>query len=468
MRIAVVGGGISGLSAAYRLLEARPDCEVTLFEHSARLGGVVESRLHQGVLCELGPDSMLRKPALMRLIGDLNLDTEVVETQEPARRALVVRAGRLFPIPEGFYLLAPGRLGPFLRSPLISLRGKLRMALDLVLPARGADAPEESLAQFVVRRLGRECLQRLAQPLVAGITTADPEQLSVAAVFPQLVRMERRHRSLLMAMRARSAESPASGARYGLFVSFAGGMSRLVDRLGQALEAHPRFHLQRLRAVTALTREPGPASSSRSDSGFVLQTSQGPWAADRVVLALPAPRLATLVHDLDSELARQLSMIPYASVATVTLAWPRAACRAYPQAAGFVVPAVESSGVIAATFVDRKFAHRAPSDQIVVRAFIGGALDASALDADDQALSQLAARELARLLGIDRAPLWSVVARHPSSMPQYTLGHRERVAALRSRLTALPGLALLGNGFDGIGIGDLCAASDRLAEAWQG
>jgi oxygen-dependent protoporphyrinogen oxidase len=461
MRIAVVGGGISGLSAAYRLLEARPDCDVTLFEQSARLGGVVESRLHQGVLCELGPDSMLRKPALMRLIGDLDLDAEVVETQEPARRALVVRAGRLLPIPEGFYLLAPGRLGPFLRSPLISLRGKLRMALDLVLPARGADAPEESLAQFVVRRLGRECLQRLAQPLVAGITTADPELLSVAAVFPQLVQMERRHRSLLMAMRARSAESPASGARYGLFVSFAGGMSRLVERLGQALDAHPRFHLQRLRAVTALTREPRTATS------FVLQTSQGPWAADRVVLALPAPRLATLVLDLDSALARQLGMIPYASVATVTLAWPRAACSAYPQAAGFVVPAVESRGVIAATFVDRKFAHRAPSDQIVVRAFIGGALDASALDADDQALSQLASRELARLLGIDREPLWSVVARHPSSMPQYTLGHRERVAALQSRLTALPGLALLGNGFDGIGLGDLCAASDRLAEAWR-
>jgi len=470
MRIAVVGGGISGLAAAYRLRQALPQARLTIFEAAPQWGGVIASRRRQGALCELGPDSLLRKPAALSLIHDLGLDDELRATRPEARRALIVHGQELLPIPEGFYLLAPGRIWPFLRSPLVSVRGKLRMALDLLLPARDPAAPDESLAGFVRRRLGAEALARLAQPLVAGITTADPEQLSVAAVFPQLIAMESRHRSLLMAMRARLHDSPASGARYGLFATLAGGMQRLTDALVASLASTPEVcTLRHSTAVTAL--ECSAAGARRTGNPALpavrLTTAHGPWQGERVVLALPAHASARLVRGLDGPLADLLDSIPYAPVATVNLAWPRSACLGLPAAAGFVVPAAEGRALLAATFADQKFDGRAAPGQMLVRAFLGGALRPQLVAHSDDELAVIATREVAELLHIAVPPLWSLVARYPQAMPQYTVGHQRRLAAIETRAAAHPPLALLGNGFTGIGIGDLCAAADALSRRWR-
>jgi len=467
MRIAVVGGGISGLAAAYRLRQALPQARLTVFEAGPRWGGVIASRHLHGALCELGPDSLLRKPAALALIHDLGLDGELLETRRGARRALIVQGQELLPIPEGFYLLAPGRLWPFLRSPLLSPLGKLRMALDLLLPARAHDAPDESLAGFVRRRLGAEALERLAQPLVAGITTADPELLSVAAVFPQLVAMESRHRSLLVAMRDRLRESPASGARYGLFITLAGGMQRLTDALVASLALTPAVcTLQASSAITALefTTPPRPV---HPHPAVRLTTTHGSWEGDRVVLALPAHASARLLERTDPALAALLASIPYAPVATVNLGWPRSHCPRLPEAAGFVVPAVEGRALIAATFADRKFAGRAAPDQVLVRAFLGGALRPEVLALADDELAAVAAHEVAELLRIAAPPAWSLVARYPQAMPQYTVGHQARLAAIAARAARHAQLALLGNGFTGIGIGELCAAADALCRRWK-
>jgi oxygen-dependent protoporphyrinogen oxidase len=457
MRICIVGGGIGGLACAYRLRQRLPSADITVLEAGEAWGGVARSERAEGMLLELGPDALLRtKPAGLRLIEDIGLGEQVVSTRPEARRSLIARGNRLVPVPEGLYLLAPGRWLPFLGSPLMSWPGKLRMALDLVLPRRAADAPEESLAQFVRRRLGREALARIAQPLVAGITTADPERLSVAAAFPQLLEMEREHRSLLLAMRARVAEAPASGARYGLFISLADGMGSLVERLAA-----------RLRESCALRLRARVESIARVGDGFRLTIAGEELGCDRLVLALPANAAARATGALDAELATALAAIPYAGVAIANLAWDRADC-APPEAAGFVVPACEGRRLIAASFVDRKFAGRVPEGRTLIRAFFGGALDQAALALSDGELVAAACRDLRDLVGAIGPPSFARISRWPQAMPQHELGHLGRVRAIRARESALPGLALIGNGYEGVGIPDLCAQAEALAERWAG
>ncbi len=480
-RIVVVGGGIGGLAVAFRLRRRLPDASITILEASPRWGGLLwSSRETAGratdagawaevsgeLLLEHGADAFLRtKPAGMRLVEDLGLSDELVSTRPEARRSLIARGWDLHPVPDGFYLLAPGRWLPFLASPLVSWPGKLRMMIDLVLPRRAADAPDESLAALVRRRLGREALARLAQPLVGGIHTADPELLSVAAAMPQIAEMERAHRSLSLAARARAREAPASGARYGLFASLRGGLGRLIERLVEQLslpeagiDAGRACELRLGTSVTAIERwAPG------AGSGFRIMTDQGTIQADIVVVAGPAHVAAALCRPVDASLADELGAIRYHDVATINLAWPRAAIARLPEAAGFVVPAVEGRELIAASFVDRKFAGRVPDGIALIRAFVGGALRPGALAHDDQALVRIAVEELGRWLGIASPPLFARVSRMPRSMPQYDLGHLARVAAIRARERAVPGLALIGNGYDGVGIPDICAQAEAAA-----
>jgi oxygen-dependent protoporphyrinogen oxidase len=450
-RIAVIGGGIGGLACAYRWHRAHPQDRITVHEASARWGGTIRTLREDGLTCDLGPDSLLRRPAVERLFHDLGLADQQIGVRPQARRSLIAGPRGLAAVPEGFYLLAPGRILPFLASPLVSPLGKLRMLVDLALPRRAADAPEESLAAFVRRRLGAEALERLAQPMVAGITTADPEQLSVAAAFPQLLEMERTHRSLLLAMRARLGESEAAGARYGLFLSLRDGMEQLVTTLVAALSA---CALRNRSAVTAVARAPG---------GWRLATAHGEEDADQVVLAVPAAPAARLLTALAPAAAAALAAIPHASVATVLLAYRRSDCPRLPEAAGFVVPTALARSVIAATLVDRKFEHRADPGRVLVRAFIGGAQRPGALAGGDAELAQQAHADCARLLGIAAPPLRSLVARYGGSMPQYILGHLGRAAEVRSALAAHPGLHLLCNAVDGIGIGALLARAEGIS-----
>src|SRR5687767_8031214 len=328
-RVCVVGGGISGLAAAHRLCELREEgagVEVLLLEASGRLGGTVRTHRRDGFLIEGGPDSFIsEKPEAVGLAKRIGLGPRLVETNERHRRSFVVRGGRLRPTPEGFQLLAPSRMLPFLTTDIFTWRGKARMALDLLLPRRkGANGrDDESLAAFVRRRLGREALERMAQPMVGGIYTADPESLSLRATMPRFLEMERRDRSLILSMwkaGRRAAEEArhgrgASGARYSLFLSFDEGVQVLTDALAARLpEGCARLDTK----VVSLTRGAGARR-------WLLTTGAGETLeADAVCLALPAHASARLLRDVDDALADELEAIPYASTATVNLAYRRA------------------------------------------------------------------------------------------------------------------------------------------------
>lgn len=464
-RIVVIGGGIGGLAAAFRLRQRHPSASITVLEASDRWGGLLWSSRERSaanawqgdLILEHGADAFLRsKLAGMRLIDDLGLSGELMSTRPEARRSLVARGWNLHPVPDGFYLLAPGRWLPFLASPLVSWPGKLRMAVDLVLPRRAADAPDESLAALVRRRLGHEALARLAQPLVGGIHTADPETLSVAAAMPQIAEMEREHRSLSLAARARARAAPASGARYGLFASLSGGIGRLAERLVELLSSgDPRCELRAGEPVSAI---------ERSAAGFLIRAGSGELVADAVVVAGAAHGAASLCRPLDGTLADALGAIRYHDVATINLAWPRSAIARLPEAAGFVVPAIEGHELIAASFVDRKFSGRCPDGTTLIRAFVGGALRPAALGRSDDELIRIAVDELGCYLGISSQPLVARVTRLPRSMPQYDLGHLARVTGIRERERAVPGLALIGNGYEGVGIPDICAQAEAAAQ----
>lgn len=468
---------MSGLAAAHRLrelaaqhvdprLKDRP-FEVLLLEASGRLGGTVRTHKRDGFLVECGPDSFIsEKPAALELARRIGIGHRLVETNERHRRSFVVRGGRLRPTPEGFQLLAPSRLLPFLTTDIFTWRGKARMALDLLLPRRsGANGrDDESLAAFVRRRLGREALERMAQPMVGGIYTADPESLSLRATMPRFLEMERRDRSLILAMwkAGRRAAGDArhgrgaSGARYSLFLSFDEGVQVLTDALAARLpEGSVRLDTQ----VVSLRPERGARR-------WVLRTAGGEtFEAEAVCLALPAHASARLLRDVDDALADELEAIPYASTATVNLAYRRADVAHPLDGFGFVVPFVERRATLACTFSSVKFRGRAPEGHALLRAFIGGALQPEMFSLDEDRMVEAVRRDLRDLLSVEAPPLFAHVEKWPRSMAQYHLGHAERVARIRARLGAHAALALCGNAFDGAGLPDCVRGGESAAES---
>ena len=454
--IAVIGGGITGLAAAHRLIELAPQVQVILFDAGERLGGVLRTELHDGYLVELSADNFITNVAWgVDLCDRIGLGDELLPTRESQRRAFVVRAGRLVPVPLGFYLLSPGRVWPLVRSPLLSWPGKLRVLCEpLVRPRR--DGGDESLASFARRRLGREAFERLVQPLVAGIYTADAEQLSMAAALPRFVEMERTSGSLMRAAwreRSRQADGAASsGARYGLFVAPRDGMSSLVEALAHRLDTGG---VKRGPAVTRLTA---------AGRGWSVSTAEETKVFDAVILALPAYAAATLVEPLHQELAAELQKISYAGSAIVALGYRREQLTRDFEGFGFVVPAVERRSILAASYSSSKFDDRAPDGRVLVRVFLGGAERPEQLELDDQALIDLATRELADLLGIEGRPELSRVVHWPRSMPQYHLGHVELVERIEKLAAGLPTLALAGNAYHGVGIPNCIHSGEQAAE----
>ena len=468
LRIVVVGGGIAGLAAAHRLVELARDegraLDLVLLEAADRLGGTIRTQRVDGFLLDAGPDSFIsEKPWALALAERIGLGARLRRTDDRLRRTYVVRGGRLRPLPEGFLLLAPTRAWPVLVSSVFSWRGKLRLGLDLILPRRRA-VGDESLGSFVRRRLGREALERVAQPLVGGIYSADPDRLSLAATMPRFLALEREHRSLILGLRrtARGGEAAgASGARWSLFVTLAGGMEELVAALAARL---PAGATRLSTPVTAIALAP---------TGWRVEPGDGsPLHADGVVLAGPAPAMAALVSGADRPLAGLLGGIACASSATVALAYPRAAIRHPLDGFGFVVPRVEGRAILACTFSSVKYPGRAPDGFALLRVFVGGAMQAGLLAREDRALLQLAHDDVASLLGITGDPVLSRVWRHPGTMPQYDVGHLDRVAAIESRLETLPGLALAGGAYRGVGIADCVrsgeAAAERLSSSLKG
>lgn len=455
----MVGGGIAGLAAAHRATELARErgvaVELTLLEARDRLGGTIETERVDGFVVEAGPDSFLsEKPAGLALCRRLGLEERLVRTDDRFRQVWVWHRGRLHPLPDGFQLLAPTRLAPFLASSLFSWPGKARMALDLVLPRGGGG--DESLGAFVRRRLGREALERVAQPLVAGIYTADPDELSLAATMPRFLEVERAHRSIILGLWHASRRAPqpgTSGARWSLFVTFARGMSELVEALAGRLPAGA-VHVKR--RVTGIERA-GEAWHVTTDAGDRL-------TADRVLLAAESHAAARLLRYVDPSLCTLLGEITYASSATVSLGYGRADVRHALDGFGFVVPRGEGKALLACTFSSVKYPGRAPEGAVLLRGFLGGALGGAVLDEDDGALVARVRAELAQALGITAEPRLVRVRRHPASMPQYAIGHPARIDTIDRRLASVPGLALAGSAYRGVGIADCVASGESAAE----
>lgn len=460
-RIVVIGGGISGLAAAHRLIELSPNAQVTLIEASARLGGTIRTDERDGFLLERGPDSFIsEKPEAVALAKRLDVESQLIETNAKYRRSFIVRKGRLRPVPEGFQLMAPSRIWPFLTTDIFSFAGKARMAADLFLPRRSANGvSDESLSSFVRRRLGREALERMAQPMVGGIYTADPETLSLRATLPRFLDMEREHRSLILAMlrksrsQATAEKSGTSGARYSLFLSFDRGMEVLVKALEQKL------------TQVDIRRETRVQSLSRTAASWTIQTQTGETLeADALCIAVPAHSAANLLASVDHQLTTQLNQIKYASTATINFAYRREAIQYPLDGFGFVVPFIEKRSLIACSFSSVKFAGRAPDGHVLLRAFVGGALQPEMFSLDESTMLQRVEHDLRELLEITERPLFADVAKWKDSMPQYEVGHLDRMQAIESKLAQLPNLTLAGNAYRGAGIPDCIRSGEAAAE----
>jgi oxygen-dependent protoporphyrinogen oxidase len=493
--IAVIGGGITGLAAAHRVLErnteSREPVRVTLLEAGPRTGGIIQTDERGGFLLERGPDSFIsEKPQALELVKRLGLEAHLIETNADHRRSFIVRQGRLMPVPEGFHLLAPGRLWPFITSGIFSWPGKARMAMDLLLPrgktADGATNPDESLAHFVRRRLGQEALERMAQPMIGGIYTADPETLSLRATMPRFLEMERKHRSLIRGFRKTAkitaagndndstSVSGTSGARYSLFLSFERGMQFLTDQLAKRvlnfqdgtsapIEVAAGIILLNTRVDSIQAERSNTESGSATKWRLTTSTNQT-VVADAACLALPGPVSARLLRDIDPQLANELNSISYASSATINLAYNRADIPHRLDGFGFVVPYIEKRSLIACTFSSVKFAGRAPAGCALLRAFVGGALQPDLLNLDDADLIARVQDDLRDLLGIERPPLFGELTRWANSMPQYQVGHVETVEGIQERVALLPNIALAGNAYSGLGIPDCIRSGEAAAD----
>jgi oxygen-dependent protoporphyrinogen oxidase len=461
-RVLVVGGGLSGLAAGFRLLERDADAEVAVWEASDVPGGWIRTATvdvpgaSAPFVVDLGPESILRdKPAGMSLVRRLGIEDRVIRTRTDRHGAYVVTRGRLARIPEGFSLVGPGDLLGFARSDVISLEGKARAALELAMPARARGPGEdESLASFVRRRFGWEVLERLAQPLASGIYGADAEILGLLGTMPRFLEMEAAHGSVTRALvaAARKAEEQAgSGARYGLFASFDGGMQVLID----ALAAKLGTRLVLGRAAVGIRRE--------ASGLFVRDAGGREERFDRVIIAQPAHRVAPLLRGLgDDAIADGLDAIPHGSAATVTFVWRRDEVPHPLDAYGFVVPRVERRRILASTWSSEKWPGRAPADHVLIRVFASGddAFDAR----DDELLALEARRELADLMGITAAPRFQKAMRYLRAMPLYGPEHIARRDAIAARLVSITDVAVAGNSLFGVGIPDAIASGERAAE----
>ena len=454
----VIGGGITGLAACYRLQReaAAHDIplDVTLLEASGRVGGVIQTEHRDGFLIEHGPDAFIStKPAAKALCEELGIADQFIGTNPKVRRSFVIRNGTLHPVPEGFYMMAPGSFMPFLKTPLFSWRGKLRMALDLFIPRRGRDT-DEAVAHFVRRRLGTEAFTRMAQPMIGGIYTSDAENLSLQATFPRFLEMEKAHGSIIKALRVQKKQASqtsrdTSGPRYSLFLSFKSGMQTLIDTLTQALSNSIRLdakveHIQQ---------------ASDANRWHVSLANGETLNAELLCIALPAPQAAALIGNISSPLTSKLNAIPYASSATVNLAFHRADVTHALDGMGFVVPATENLSLIGCSFSSVKFENRAPVDYVLLRAFVGEPTSKKT----ETELIELCQADLTPLLGLKNAPQFAIVSKHSQAMAQYQVGHQDVVSSIEQFTSELRGLALSGNGYHGVGIPDCIQSGEAAA-----
>jgi protoporphyrinogen/coproporphyrinogen III oxidase len=460
-RVAVIGGGISGLSTTHRITELAPQVQVTLFDCAESVGGVLRTRREEGFLFEWGADNFITNvPWAVDLCRRIGFEDQLVETDTEHRGAFVVRRGKLRKIPQGFIVMAPSRVWPVIATPILGPLGKLRMAAEFFVRQRQDDS-DESLAAFVVRRFGRQTYERLVQPLIGGIYTGDPEKLSLQATMPRFREMERSHGSLIRAVMSQAARSSkadrdSSGGRYSMFVAPRDGIASLVQAL---VDRIPPETIRLNAPVGGLTRQ--------RDGSWLLSVrgnGQETERFDAVVVATQAQAAAELLTATDDVLADSLSAIHHSGCCIVSLAFRRDQIAHPMDGFGFVVPAIENRRIISGSFSSVKYPGRAPDGHALIRVFIGGALQEELVGLSDEQLVEIARSELAELLGVRGAPLLVRIARLPASMPQYYVGHRDRIATIRARAAAIGGLFLTGNAYQGVGIPFCVHGGEKTAE----
>jgi len=462
--VAVIGGGITGLAAAQRLVSRSEAVKVVLFESSRRLGGIIRTEAADGFLMELGPDSFItNKPAAIQLCEEIGIASQLIPTDSAFRRSLVLRKGRPEQVPDGFMLMAPSKTWSILTSPILSIAGKLRLLSEAFVPRRTTDE-DESLGSFVRRRFGQQTLERLVQPLVGGIYTADPEKLSLKATMPRFLEMEQSYGSVIKATRAEQRQdkdqSSGSGARYGLFATVAGGLSEMVAAVENTLLQSGRVDIRLGTEITKIEQ------TMASDSRWSVQLrDQPPMTFDDVIVTLPTHSAARiLTTTICPELLAALRGMEYASSAIV-VSGHRLSDFTHPMDAfGLVVPAIEQRKVLAVSFSSRKFPDRAPSGQILLRTFVGGAMQPELLENDDDSIAGFVNEELRAILGMKCEPMFSEVIRYNNAMPQYHVGHLDRIAQIESLVHETPGLHLAGSAYTGVGIPDSIASGWAAAE----
>ena len=467
-RVVIVGGGFTGLSAAHALTHARRDVAVTLVERSPRLGGKVFSEHRDGgFLLEAGADSWLAaKPAATKLAQAVGVGTELIGTNPKNRRVYVVWNNRMHPLPEGVVLGVPTRVMPMVRTGLFSLGAKLRMGLEPLVPRRAWDGDEdESIADFVTRRLGREACDRLAAPLLGGIYAGDANELSVRAALPQFVQAERAHGSLVRAMRGQKRPPATAGAGdkslpASAFVTLRGGMGSFVDAVAAALPAGTVRTSTGVKAVRSL----GP-SDARGRWAVDLETSEETLFADDVILAVPSSAASHALRPIDEGLAAILDPIPFVSTAAVTLAVPRSQVPHALDATGYIVPRVLGLPVLAATWISSKWEGRAPADAALIRVFLGGAGRPEGVEQEDAELIAVAVGELEARIGFHGTPIFTRVFRFPRSSPQPLVGHLVRMRSFRERLARWPGLHAGGGGYESVGVPACIEQGQQIAAA---
>jgi oxygen-dependent protoporphyrinogen oxidase len=451
--IAIIGGGISGLSAAWTLHKRR--VPYLLLEAGPSLGGVIRTESRDGFLLEGGPDSMLaQKPEGVALCRELDLGEHLIPTNPERRAVYILHRRKLHPLPEGMMLAVPTKILPLARSGLFSWPGKLRMGLDLVRPGRQENG-DESIASFLRRRFGQEAVDRLGEPLLAGIHAGDPERLSILATFPRFRDLEAKHGSLVRGMLAAPRPKPQPGAPPpAAFYSLRGGLGELVDALVERLDSSS------IRTGTVVR------SLAREGAGYAVGLEAGETVrADSVIVAAPGPKIAPALEGLVPDVARTLSAVPFASSATVLLGYRRNDVAHPLDGYGMVVPQTEGLRTTALSFVSTKFAHRAPEGHVLLRGFLGGVRDGEVLNLSDEEMVKTVCNDMRSVLDLRGEPVLTRVFRWPGGTPQLEVGHLDRMRAVERAVGEVPGLHLTGAGIWSTGIPDSVADATRVAEA---
>ena len=466
-RVVIVGGGMSGLAAAESLTRQAPAVDVTLLEGSDRLGGHVRTESIDGFVMEAGPDVILAsKPAAIELARRVGLAARIQGTNPAVRGSYILRRGSLVRVPEGITGLVPSRMTPFVTTPLLSPWGKLRVGLDVLIPARRLPV-DESIEGFVVRRLGREMYERLAEPLLSGISAGDGSRLSMQAMFPAIFDYERKHGGLVRGMLAENRGRRGSGTSGATgspptpspFLSFINGLEELPAAVERALrrnEPGGRPVSTRMQACVAEIRRD-------SSTMFALRLSTGEEiAADAVILAVPAFAAASMLRPIHVDLASLLDEIEYTSTVTISVAYRAQDVQRRLDATGYVVPRAENRPVLACTWTSAKFTGRAPEGTALFRLFLGGVGRGSFIDRTDAELLDIVRTEMRDVMGVTAQPILSRINRFDRALPQYNVGHLDRIARIHDAVERVPGIALAGSVYGGVGIPD-CVRSGEAA-----